>query len=144
MRLRGNGGEPPCTNGAPLETTDSPGRLNSHKGTKTLTGFFATFYARRTFGNSAAPKIGSCLVDEILGLTQPVHPIYSASDDYVPHLMGSNRIAQIQLISGHESKKSLEVYQHLSLESVDKATRMRSRVWGSKKISVGLYVPLLG
>jgi hypothetical protein len=29
--------------------------------------------------------------------------------------------AQIQLISGQESKKSLEVYQHLSLESVDKA-----------------------
>ena len=29
--------------------------------------------------------------------------------------------AQIQLISGHESKKSLEVYQHLSIESVDKA-----------------------
>jgi hypothetical protein len=28
---------------------------------------------------------------------------------------------QIQLISGHESKKSLEVYQHLSLKSVDKA-----------------------
>ena len=32
-----------------------------------------------------------------------------------------NTYAQIQLISGHESKKSLEVYQHLSLESVDKA-----------------------
>jgi integrase/recombinase XerD len=29
--------------------------------------------------------------------------------------------AQIQLISGHESKKSLEVYQHLSLESVEQA-----------------------
>ena len=29
--------------------------------------------------------------------------------------------AQIQLISGHESKKSLEVYQHLSFKSVDKA-----------------------
>ena len=29
--------------------------------------------------------------------------------------------AQIQLISGHESKKNLEVYQYLSLESVDKA-----------------------
>jgi integrase/recombinase XerD len=29
--------------------------------------------------------------------------------------------AQIQLISGHESKKSLEVYQHLSLESVEHA-----------------------
>jgi integrase len=32
----------------------------------------------------------------------------------------------------------------LSLESVDKAYRMRSRAWGSKEISVGLYVPLLG
>lgn len=29
--------------------------------------------------------------------------------------------AQIQLISGHESKKSLEVYQHLSLEDVQQA-----------------------
>jgi integrase/recombinase XerD len=29
--------------------------------------------------------------------------------------------AQIQLISGHSSKKSLEIYQHLSLESVEKA-----------------------
>jgi site-specific recombinase XerD len=29
--------------------------------------------------------------------------------------------AQIQLISGHESKKSLEVYRHLSLESVEPA-----------------------
>ena len=28
--------------------------------------------------------------------------------------------AQIQLISGHESKKSLEVYQHLSLDKVEK------------------------
>ena len=29
--------------------------------------------------------------------------------------------AQIQLISGHESKKSLEVYQHLSLKNVEQA-----------------------
>ena len=29
--------------------------------------------------------------------------------------------ARIQLISGHESKKSLEVYQHLSLKSVEDA-----------------------
>jgi integrase/recombinase XerD len=29
--------------------------------------------------------------------------------------------AQIQLISGHESKRSLEVYQHLSLDTVDEA-----------------------
>jgi integrase/recombinase XerD len=29
--------------------------------------------------------------------------------------------AQIQLISGHESKKSLEIYQHLSLGAVEHA-----------------------
>jgi integrase/recombinase XerD len=29
--------------------------------------------------------------------------------------------ARIQLISGHKTKKSLEVYQHLSLESVKNA-----------------------
>lgn len=29
--------------------------------------------------------------------------------------------AQIQLLSGHASKKSLEIYQHLSLEAVDSA-----------------------
>ncbi len=29
--------------------------------------------------------------------------------------------AQIQLISGHESKKNLEVYQHLSLNTVEGA-----------------------
>jgi site-specific recombinase XerD len=29
--------------------------------------------------------------------------------------------AQIQLISGHESKRSLEIYQHLSLDSVEEA-----------------------
>jgi hypothetical protein len=52
--------------------------------------------------------------------------------------------AQIQLISGHESKKSLEVYQHLSLESVDKAYQDAVQSVGSKTISVGLYVPLLG
>jgi len=62
-----------------------------------------------------------------------------------PH--GVYQDAQIQLISGHESKKSLdlEVYQHLSLESVDKAYQECGPEWGeSKKISVGLYVPLLG
>jgi len=29
--------------------------------------------------------------------------------------------AQIQLISGHKTKKSLEVYQHLSLQAVESA-----------------------
>jgi len=43
-------------------------RLNSNKGTKTLTGFFATFYARRTFGNSAAPQNWRLFSQPILGL----------------------------------------------------------------------------
>ena len=30
------------------------------------------------------------------------------------------RHLEIQLIQGHESRKSLEVYQHLTLESVDR------------------------
>jgi hypothetical protein len=48
--------------------------------------------------------------------------------------------AQIQLISGHESKKSLEVYQHRHSNRSIRRTRMRSRAWGSKSkgISVGL------
>lgn len=36
--------------------------------------------------------------------------------------------AQIQLISGHESKKSLEVYQHLSLEAVAGAYQQAVRL----------------
>lgn len=55
------------------------------------------------------------------GITQPVHP----------HLFRHQMISfltvkglsdsQIQLISGHESKKSLEIYQHLSLKHVAQA-----------------------
>jgi hypothetical protein len=29
--------------------------------------------------------------------------------------------AQVQLISGHDGKKSLEIYQHLSLDAVEQA-----------------------
>jgi hypothetical protein len=36
-----------------------------------------------------------------------------------PH--GVYRHAQIQVIFGHESKKSLEIYQHLSLGAVEQA-----------------------
>ncbi|TSA85527.1 hypothetical protein FNU79_10070 [Deinococcus detaillensis] len=35
--------------------------------------------------------------------------------------------AQIQLLSGHASKKSLEVYQHLSLDAVDAAYQQAVR-----------------
>ena len=38
--------------------------------------------------------------------------------------------AQIQLISGHESKKSLEVYQHLALNTVEHAYQAAVRSIG--------------
>jgi site-specific recombinase XerD len=55
------------------------------------------------------------------GITQPLHP-HLFCHQMLTYLTSKGLTdAQIQLISGHESKKSLEVYQHLSLESVDKA-----------------------
>jgi hypothetical protein len=49
-------------------------RLISNEGTKTLTGFFATFYARGIFGNSALPKLALVLSANFGGLLRPVHP----------------------------------------------------------------------
>ncbi len=58
---------------------------------------------------------------EKAGITQPVHP-HLFRHQMLTYLTSRGLTdAQIQLISGHESEKSLEVYQHLSLESVDKA-----------------------
>jgi integrase/recombinase XerD len=55
------------------------------------------------------------------GIAQPVHP-HLFRHQMLTYLTSKGLSdAQVQLISGHESKKSLEVYQHLSLESVDKA-----------------------
>ena len=52
---------------------------------------------------------------------QPLHP-HLFRHQMLTYLTSKGLTdAQIQLISGHESKKSLEVYQHLSLKSVDKA-----------------------
>jgi hypothetical protein len=42
--------------------------------------------------------------------------------------------AQIQLISGQESKKSLEVYQHLSPDAVGMLTREPSRTSGCDRL----------
>ena len=54
-------------------------------------------------------------------ITQPLHP-HLFRHQMLTYLTSKGLSdAQIQLISGHESKKSLEVYQHLSLKSVDKA-----------------------
>jgi integrase/recombinase XerD len=58
---------------------------------------------------------------EKAGITQPLHP-HLFRHQMLTYLRSKGLTdAQIQLISGHESKKSLEVYQHLSLESVDMA-----------------------
>lgn len=54
------------------------------------------------------------------GISQPVHP-HLFRHQMLTYLTAKGLSdAQIQLISGHESKKSLEVYQHLSLESVER------------------------
>jgi site-specific recombinase XerD len=79
------------------------------------------------------------------GITQPLHP-HLFHHQMLTYLTSKGLTdTQIQLISGDESKKSLEVYQHLSLESVDKGVPGCGPECGDlKKISVGLYVPLLG
>ena len=51
------------------------------------------------------------------GIRQPLHP-HLFRHQMLTYLTSKGLTdAQIQLISGHESKKSLELYQHLSLES---------------------------
>lgn len=53
------------------------------------------------------------------GITQPVHP-HLFRHQMLTYLTAQGLSdAQIQLLSGHESKKSLEVYQHLSLQTVE-------------------------
>jgi integrase/recombinase XerD len=56
---------------------------------------------------------------ENAGMSQPIHPHLFRHQMLTYLTTKGLSDAQIQLISGHES--SLEVYQHLSLESVDKA-----------------------
>jgi integrase/recombinase XerD len=54
-------------------------------------------------------------------ITQPVHP-HLFRHQMITYLTSHGLSdAQIQLISGHESKKSLEIYQHLSLDAVELA-----------------------
>jgi hypothetical protein len=60
-------------------------------------------------------------LQQFLPFTQPLPP-HLFRHQMLTYLTSKGpTAAQIQLISGHESKKNLEVYQHLSLESVDKA-----------------------
>jgi integrase/recombinase XerD len=62
------------------------------------------------------------------GLTQPVHP-HLFRHQMLTYLTAQGLSdAQLQLISGHASKKSLEVYQHLSLEAVEDAYQAAVRI----------------
>ena len=55
------------------------------------------------------------------GITDRVHP-HLFRHQMLTYLTARGLSdAQIQLISGHESRKSLEIYQHLSLDHVEKA-----------------------
>lgn len=55
------------------------------------------------------------------GIAQHVHP-HLFRHQMITYLTAHGLSdSQIQLISGHGSKKSLEIYQHLSLQSVEKA-----------------------
>jgi site-specific recombinase XerD len=80
-------------------------------------------FSSRRFGPFTTRRIQQIVQGyrETAGITQPLHP-HLFRHQMLTYLTSKGLSdAQIQLISGHESKKSLEVYQHLSLESVDKA-----------------------
>jgi integrase/recombinase XerD len=58
---------------------------------------------------------------EEAGIIQPVHP-HLFRHQMITYLTAKGLSdSQIQLISGHESKQSLEIYQHLSLQNVEQA-----------------------
>jgi hypothetical protein len=81
---------------------------------------------------------------EKAGMSQPIHPHLFRHHMLTYLTTKGLSDAQIQLISGHESKKSLEVYQHLSLESVDKAYQDAVQSVEIQRDFCGLYVPFVG
>jgi integrase/recombinase XerD len=84
---------------------------------------FKSHLSARRFGPFTPRRIQQIVQGyrEKAGMSQPIHP-HLFRHQMLTYLTSKGLSdAQIQLISGHESKKSLEVYQHLSLESVDKA-----------------------
>lgn len=86
------------------------------------TGLRYLFETRR-FGPFSTRRIQQIVQHyrEKAGITQPVYP-HLFRHQMLTYLTSKGLSdAQIQLISGHETKKSLEVYQHLSLESVEHA-----------------------
>lgn len=64
---------------------------------------------------------------ETAGLSASVH-LHLFRPQMLTFLTGQKPSdAQIQLLSGHASKKSLEVYEHLSLDAVDAASQQPVR-----------------
>ena len=80
-------------------------------------------FETRRFGPFTTRRIQQIVQSyrEKAGITQPVHPHLFRHQMLTFLTSKGLSDAQIQLISGHETKKSLEVYQHLSLESVESA-----------------------
>ena len=91
---------------------------NSHR-------IFHNLLCSKIFGISPAPKIDACLVGQFWGLnTFRILQARPPKSRTLPECVSSRGLsdAQIQLISGHESKKSLEIYEHTSsLGAVEQA-----------------------
>ena len=76
-------------------------------------------------------RYGAYSVRRVQQIVQHYRQEAGLSDTVYPHLFRHQMLtflteqklsdAQIQLLSGHASKKSLEIYQHLSLGAVDEA-----------------------
>jgi integrase/recombinase XerD len=94
--------------------------LKSHLEKKTAHRYL---FETRRFGPFTTRRIQQIVQHyrEKAGITQPVHPHLFRHQMLTFLTSKGLSDAQIQLISGHETKKSLEVYQHLSLESVEHA-----------------------
>ena len=86
---------------------------NSHR-------IFRNLLCSRDFRQFCAPKIGSCFVSQFLGLTQTC-PSHLFRHQMITYLTWDLSDTQIQPDLCHESKKSLEIYQHLSLDAVEQA-----------------------
>lgn len=85
--------------------------------------WWASLCTRYGGSRKATPRVQQIVKQyrEEAGITQPVHP-HLFRHQMITYLTTKGLSdSQIQLISRHESKKSLEVYQHLSLKNVEQA-----------------------
>ncbi len=88
--------------------------LGAHPGNRFL-------FESRRFGPYTTRRVQQIvqLYREQAGLAEKVHPHLFRHQMLTFLTSRGLSDAQLQLISGHDSKKSLEVYQHLSLASVE-------------------------